>query len=201
MPYYCKYCARPDIAQIFKDLKDGIPRTSVVSKYGMDPELDYGPLGKCYQDHRPHDDAFEVTAAIQRNRKMLAAELKRPVKDRMAIKDLEQRLAQLLAEQRELARLAKLENPHTSTGETVLTIEALDKLIAEGLPKSFYDQFDKIEYILKVQMTESVRNVICNEILQLLAARGFSLNTKGRVVSNTHIPAAVRETLPVRSVT
>jgi len=197
MPYQCKFCARPDIAEIFAELKKGIPRTSVCSKYGVD---DYVGLGKCFQDHRPHDHAFEVEEAIKRNKKMLEAELKKTPADRMLIRDLEQRLASLRSEQRELIKLAKLENPRTESGETPLTIEAMDRLIAHGMAESEnYGPARKVDYILSTQMTGPVRNAICEEILQLLATRGFIVDAKGKVKSATYIPPMRRETLPART--
>jgi hypothetical protein len=190
MPYFCKYCARPDIAQIFEELKRGIPRTSVVSKYGLDSDKDYGPLGKCFHDHRPHDHAFEVDQSIKRNSKMLTAELRKAAPYRATIKYLEQRLQALRKEQRELAVLAKQEHPVDEKGETPLTVEALDEIIRKAMPycTDGHMPYAKVQYILEYQMSREVRERTSEDILVLLAAKGYEVNSFGKFKRTEFLP-------------
>jgi hypothetical protein len=199
MPYFCKYCARPDIAQIFEELKKGVPRTSVVSKFGLDQDKDYGPLGKCFNDHRPHDHAFEVEQSIKRNSKMLTAELRKALPDRATVKDIEQRLQALRKEQRELAMLAKQQNPVNDKGETPMTMERLDKLISDhmGTCLEGYTHWDRLEYILNFQMSKANREDVCKQFLQELEAVGFRVDKSGKVIS-TPYQHQRRELLPER---
>jgi hypothetical protein len=194
MNTFCKFCALPNIAQIFQELKAGIPRTSVCSKYGIE---DYTGLGKCFQDHRPHDHSYEVEQSIKRNTKMLTAELRKPQPDRATVKDIEQRLQALRKEQRELAFLAKQENPKNDNGETPLTIEAFDKILAAGLPACLegHTNWERVEYILNYQMSRANKEAICSQFLDELAAMGFKLDKSGKMIATPH---QRRELLPER---
>jgi hypothetical protein len=125
----CSICGHANYAEMMAELKANIPRTSVSTKYGVS----YAALSRCWTEHRPHDQEYEVAESIKRNQKLLSAALKAKPLDRMLVKDLEQRLSQLRSEQRALHSIRKEENPQLMDGgEMPLTIAALDAIIAQG---------------------------------------------------------------------
>src|SRR5271165_4346348 len=129
MPQKCTICPHPNYAEMMSELKANVPRTAVAARFGVD----YTSLGRCWAEHKPHDQEYEVSEAIKRTQKTLNKELKKrlPDQNRLLVKDLETRLCTLRSEQRELQAIRKEENPEHLAGERPLTIEALDELIAK----------------------------------------------------------------------
>ncbi len=88
----CTICSHPEYTNMIQELKAGTPRTRVATKY----KVDYTSLGRCWQEHRPHDHEYDVSSAIKRTQKLLDKELKKKSdQNRLLVKDLEGRLLKL----------------------------------------------------------------------------------------------------------
>ena len=57
----CTICNHEHYADMIAELKVKIPRTSVAAKFNVD----YTSLGRCWSEHRAHDQEYEVNAVIK----------------------------------------------------------------------------------------------------------------------------------------
>lgn len=168
----CTICAHAHYAEMMSELKAEIPRTSVATKY----QVDYTALGRCWSEHRPHDQAYEVSCAVKRTQKALNTELRKkyPDQDRLLVKDLEVRLKDLRAEQRQLQAIRKEENPYQlDGGESPLTVEALDRIIGQHNHHIEHDtdgdgHILKVAEILRMEVPPDQQKQLCKEIEALI---------------------------------
>jgi hypothetical protein len=189
MPQKCTICTREDYPEIIAMLKADYPRTTVANRF----KLDYTSLGRCWAEHRPHDQEYDISEGIRRTQKALDKELKKklPDQNRLLVKDLETRLKDLRAEQRTLQAIRKEEHPEelASNGETLLTIESLDRLIQKAREYRHATEWDvpvnKIHDLLWTQSHNPRLSAICKEVETLI---------KNRLAE----PAQLPELLPVR---
>jgi hypothetical protein len=167
MRFECTICPHPQYAAMMSELKANAKRTVVANKYGVS----YDALGRCWAEHRPHDQEYEVSESIKRNKKQLTAALQAKPQDRALVKDIEARLSALRKEQRDLQAIRKKENPAAMDGgETPLTIEALDKLIAAA-PASVTDRDAPIQLLVhKIERTipQNQWREVCGRLLEIL---------------------------------
>lgn len=158
MPQKCTICPHPNYAEMMSELKANVPRTAVAVRFGVD----YTSLGRCWSEHRPHDQEYEVAEAIRRTQKALNQELKKKLKDRdrVLVKDLETRLKGLRAEQRELRAIKKEENPDPVDGGGPLTIAALDRIVANFE----HSDVERLSHYIRMNVPANRQKELCRQL-------------------------------------
>jgi hypothetical protein len=165
----CTICGHPHYSEMMAELKAEMPRTAVSTKYNVD----YTALGRCWNEHRAHDQSYEVASAIKRTQKALNTELRKklPDQNRLLVKDLEMRLKDLRAEQRQLQAIRKTENPsQLDGGETPLTVEAIDRLIRLHNHSNIDGDacIKRVNSMLRLEVPRGQQEQLCKEIEALI---------------------------------